>query len=370
MREFETTFDKGLKKGLREDDENPRNKEALVECLNTKPSEEGLIPIVPVTTPMDVTMAWPFPQVFDRPLNDPVCDGVTNVGYSGNDPLSFEASSSTVVTITNGLPPFTWAITGTGLSWATATTYERTNTLVASVSATGTGSWTATDKCAKGTGSDTLVLFPGSATWGDNSADDYTSKTADRLMYEFQPDTNQTEAHAGYLGMGKGNGADRTNRSVIQFDIKSDLEALGATTIVSATLYCYLNLSVVGDHNVSAYRLLQNFVGGEVTWNSFSTGNAWNTAGCAAASDAGEDGGSYDRLATAEDTIALADGLAPGSYAFILDLTDLAQEWLDGTASEYGILLKSDNEEILNYLTVENREGPDTQRPYLEIEYT
>ena len=91
MREFETVFAKGLKKGLREDDENPRNEEALVECLNTKPSEEGLIPIVPITTPMTVSMSWPFPQVFDRPIAAPVCDGVTSIGYSGDDPLTLTA---------------------------------------------------------------------------------------------------------------------------------------------------------------------------------------------------------------------------------------------------------------------------------------
>lgn len=157
MREFETTFAKGLKKGLREDDENPRNEEALVECLNAKPSEEGLIPIVPITTPMAVSMVWPFPQVFDRPLAAAICDGITNVGYSGDDPLSLTADSTTEVTITNGLPPFTWAVTGTGLSWTYETTRGRTNTLIASGSASGEGSWTATDRCTKETGGDTSV---------------------------------------------------------------------------------------------------------------------------------------------------------------------------------------------------------------------
>ena len=157
MREFETTFAKGLKKGLREDDENPRNEEALVECLNAKPSEDGLIPIVAITTPMDVSMAWPFPQVFDRPIADPVCDGITDVGYSGDDPIVLTVSSTTEVTITSGLPPFTWAITGTGLSWTYETTRGRTNVLIIGSGASGDGSWTATDRCGDEVGGDTAV---------------------------------------------------------------------------------------------------------------------------------------------------------------------------------------------------------------------
>jgi len=68
MREFESTFREGLKKGLRKHHDNPRNVEGLVKCLNTKPSEGGPIPIVPVTYPItDVlgTLSWPHPQVFD-----------------------------------------------------------------------------------------------------------------------------------------------------------------------------------------------------------------------------------------------------------------------------------------------------------------
>ena len=156
MREFETTFAKGLKKGLREDDENPRNEEALVECLNVKPSEEGPIPVVPVefsVTDANAAMAWPFPQVFDRPVAAAICDGITDVGYSGDDPIVLEPNDTEDVTITNGLPPFTWAVTGTGLSWTYETTRGRTNTLNAAATV-GEGDWTVTDRCAKTTGGD------------------------------------------------------------------------------------------------------------------------------------------------------------------------------------------------------------------------
>ena len=66
MKEFTFTFKEGLKKGLRKHHDNPRNEEALVTCLNAKPSESGLIPIVPVTysAVSPPTFSWPYPQMF------------------------------------------------------------------------------------------------------------------------------------------------------------------------------------------------------------------------------------------------------------------------------------------------------------------
>ena len=42
MKEFETTFKEGLKRGLRKFDTNPNNEEWLVECHNLEPMEDGL----------------------------------------------------------------------------------------------------------------------------------------------------------------------------------------------------------------------------------------------------------------------------------------------------------------------------------------
>jgi len=67
MKEFTFTFKEGLKKGLRKHHDNPRNEEALVTCLNVKPSESIPIPIVPVTysvTDVGGTVSWPYPQMF------------------------------------------------------------------------------------------------------------------------------------------------------------------------------------------------------------------------------------------------------------------------------------------------------------------
>ena len=67
MKEFESTFEEGLKKGLRRHHSNSRNSESLLTCLNAKPSESGLIPITPllylVTNPLG-NVSWPVPQIF------------------------------------------------------------------------------------------------------------------------------------------------------------------------------------------------------------------------------------------------------------------------------------------------------------------
>lgn len=42
MKEFEFTFDKGLRSGLRKNTTSPRDEQALIECHNFAPAEEGL----------------------------------------------------------------------------------------------------------------------------------------------------------------------------------------------------------------------------------------------------------------------------------------------------------------------------------------
>jgi len=63
MREFESTFEEGLKKGLRREEFSPAKEQQLVECWNLRPQPTGLQPIVSITNPFDETISWPWPQV-------------------------------------------------------------------------------------------------------------------------------------------------------------------------------------------------------------------------------------------------------------------------------------------------------------------
>jgi len=57
MKEFEFTFDKGLRSGLRKHFSNPRNEQALVECHNLMPIETGL-EIHEAVNDLNVSYAW------------------------------------------------------------------------------------------------------------------------------------------------------------------------------------------------------------------------------------------------------------------------------------------------------------------------
>lgn len=234
--------------------------------------------------------------------------------------------------------------------------YEVIDTSLAT--ATGTLTYTEPTDCIKIHAVTTVPSDPtGTKEWGDNSADDYTGKMKDCLIYKaiIQNDDGV------YIAVGCGSGVNKINRTVIQFDIKSDLEALGAATITSAILYLKV-YSMAGTHNVQAFRLLQDWGETLVTWNF-----PWNTPGCGAASDAGEDDGVYDRKATFEGS---DDTHTVGSYSSAIDITSLAQKWFAGTAKEYGVLLKSLNENQSNWVRWDQSEDSDGDRPYLEITYT
>lgn len=73
MREYEFDISDHLRNGLRPEEANPSNGAFLVELLNSRPSQLGLMPYEAVTLPYDDEQAffiddhvvdWPFPQVF------------------------------------------------------------------------------------------------------------------------------------------------------------------------------------------------------------------------------------------------------------------------------------------------------------------
>ena len=99
----------------------------------------------------------------------------------------------------------------------------------------------------------------------------------DAFFRSNEPDTNKSTTSAYYIG--KNVGGTVTTRFVVKFDL-SDIPA-GAT--ISSAVLTLTVASQAGASNttMSVYRILQTVVITEVTWNSYSTGNSWSTAGCA-----------------------------------------------------------------------------------------
>lgn len=197
-------------------------------------------------------------------------------------------------------------------------------------------------------------------TWGENTADDYNTRTEDAQPFEINPNTTT----GGSTTMRIGRIGPAAARAVIRFTPNQDI---AGATVQSAELFLYLesNSSV---HSVSAYRLLLDWIEAQVTWNDYATATAWNTAGADAASDITGEDSTADRRATALDVVAVSG--APGWFSW--DVTDLVQDWLDGVASEYGIIIISSLEGSgTSWATFRTSEhATDGNRPYLRITYT
>lgn len=74
------------------------------------------------------------------------CEG-TNISYSSGNPTTIGQSSEAAITVDDGCGPFEWEVSGTGFSFANATTTGRSNTLQTDGSACGPGDITVTDNC-------------------------------------------------------------------------------------------------------------------------------------------------------------------------------------------------------------------------------
>jgi len=102
-----------------------------------------------------------------RPKDLAACSSATFV-YDPDNPETVAREDDVVITVIYGCPPFTWGVTGTGFSFADATTNTRTNTLSADDTACGAASVTVTDvNSTEVTG---YVRCTASSDWADKGS--------------------------------------------------------------------------------------------------------------------------------------------------------------------------------------------------------
>ncbi len=143
-----------------------------------------------------------------------------------------------------------------------------------------------------------------------------------------------------------------SQRVLLQFDLSS-LPAGASVSNATLTMEAIEN---GGSINLDLYRVLEawtegasNGSSGVVNWNQRTTGTDWSTAG-----------GSYDARAVA----TLRSG-SVGQHRW--NITRLVQDWLSGTATNYGLILgSSDNGS--STVTYSSREG--ATPPMLAIDYS
>lgn len=125
-----------------------------------------------------------------------------------------------------------------------------------------------------------------------------------------------------------------TSRALIKFDLSA---ISPSERVVSAVLSLWVSLDNSSNaRTISVYRVLRAWVEGQTTWNVYSTGNNWGTAGCSNTTT--------DREATDIGTASV--GASPGVGTEIqISLTPAkVQDWITGGMTNNGMLLKVDTE--------------------------
>lgn len=152
-----------------------------------------------------------------------------------------------------------------------------------------------------------------------------------------------------------------TDRIIIKFDLSS---IPVGQTINSAVMTFYYN----GEHSTngrvaSVYRILQPMVITQATWNVYSTGNNWATAGCSNTTS--------DREATdiSDGPSQPATPVEDNTLVFNLT-TSKIKEITDGTFTNNGFLIQvaTESNDLCGFKSTDN--ATTTKRPKLVIDYT
>lgn len=133
-------------------------------------------------------------------------------------------------------------------------------------------------------------------------------------------------------------------KSIMHFDVSS----VPNSTVTSAMLHLTLRSTHNPPITINAHRITTDWSSSTATWNT-----PWSTPG-----------GDYHPTpygtSTTNDVLALGDP----NILFSIDVTDLVQDWVDGTYPNYGLLLDSPtpDDESINLYSLEG-----SVAPYLEI---
>lgn len=160
------------------------------------------------------------------------------------------------------------------------------------------------------------------------------------------------------LRVGEQSGNTNLYRTLIKFDLSS---IPSDATINSAVLT--LNITTdnsVNDRTMRAYRLKKAWVEAQATWNIYSTGNNWTTAG-------GFD--SADCEQTDIGSVLIDDATATSTTIDITLTASAVQEWVSGAFANNGILLKMDTELNDAWRFSSSDAGTASLRPQLVVIY-
>lgn len=185
---------------------------------------------------------------------------------------------------------------------------------------------------------------------GDNTGDDFAGTEDTELTLE-DPTGNSGTADGFYASQFS---AGTMRNAIIRFTGLSSIS--GPVTVNSATV----SLSQDDSGNtptVSARKLLRAWAEAQATWNIYSTGNNWGTAGGT---------NSSDRDSTVLGTRSTAPGYGTVSGA---GMAGFFQDIINGSASNNGLHLECATG-AGNYNHYRSSEFTDGSRPFATIDYT
>lgn len=181
--------------------------------------------------------------------------------------------------------------------------------------------------------------------------------------------TNTNWGAAADLQVGEYNGGTETDRMILQFDLSS---IPAGATINSATLSLYLTNDY--SDNARTFRVYRNKrpwdegtrVGSGsadgVTWDVYSTGNSWQTAGGS---------GSNDRESSDIGSRAMSASESTGAYKdFSLTASAVREMIPGGTFANNGFIIQADTENNDMYDFASREDATSGHRPKLVIDYS
>jgi hypothetical protein len=194
-------------------------------------------------------------------------------------------------------------------------------------------------------------------TIGDNTGDDF-SGTEDARIMEANATTNY--GSASQIEIDKFS-ASNWVMSLLRFTGLSSIS--GPVTVSSATLNIWWESGASPAQTISARQCIRNWVEAELTWNVFSTGNNWGTAG--GLND------STDRVSTIVADAAVS-GVGSPRYISLTGagIAALVEGWINSSITNHGFHVeRTDAQNDSSFALFTSSEGSDGQRPYLEVTY-
>jgi hypothetical protein len=188
-------------------------------------------------------------------------------------------------------------------------------------------------------------------TIGSNTTDTYGGSFYDSEMYQGSPTGNfQTASTIETSKFSSGE-----HRHLI---ITCDLSVLpGGITVSAARLRMQLQAASGANHTISVRQCLRTNDAAGLTWNQYSSGNNWTTAGGLS------DGNDRSSTVSSAPTI----GTTTGTYLDFTGLATLVQSALGGVLRLH--LERTDAADDSQYRVWHSSQASDGARPYLEVTY-